>query len=67
MLNPAENVFSKVKACVKRLLNNSTADRMLSSLIQEGIATVTQEDCSNYVLHMAMNLATAAAGQPFSV
>ncbi|VDP50249.1 unnamed protein product [Heligmosomoides polygyrus] len=67
MLSPAENVFSKVKACVKRLLNNPTADRMLSSLIQEGIATVTQEDCANYVLHMTMNLATAAAGQPFSV
>ncbi|VDP55279.1 unnamed protein product [Heligmosomoides polygyrus] len=67
MLNPAGNVFSKAKACVKRLLNNATADSMLSSLIQEGIATVTQEDCESYVLHMTMNVATAAAGQPFSV
>ncbi|VDP11432.1 unnamed protein product [Heligmosomoides polygyrus] len=62
MLNPVENVFSKVRACVKRLLNNTTADRMRSSLIQEGIATVTQEDCAKYVLHMMMSLAIAAAG-----
>jgi transposase len=66
MLNPIENVFSKVKASAKRILSNTVGEQTLTAVIQESVGTVTQQDCANYVLNMMMNLTIAAAGQPFN-
>jgi len=66
MLNPIENVFSKVKASAKRILSNTVVEQTLTAVIQESVGTVTQQDCANYVLNMMMNLTIAAAGQPFN-
>ena len=50
MLNPIENVFSKVKLSVRGVLGQRVSGQTLSSMIEEGVRTVTQEDCTNYML-----------------
>ena len=66
MLNPTENVFSKVKASAKRILSDPAAEQTFSEVIQESVSTVSQQDCANYVLNTMFNLTIAAAGQPFN-
>ena len=65
MLNPAENVFSKVKALAKRILSGLMGEQTLSGVIQESVGTVSQQDCANYVINMMSKLTVAVAGQPF--
>ena len=62
MLNPIENLFSKVKAAVRNMFSESEGKYSLKDLIETGVGTVTQSDCGNYVLNMSRNLPIAAAG-----
>ena len=43
MSNPTENVFSKVKASVKRILSDLAAEQTLSTVIPESVGTVSQQ------------------------
>ena len=49
MLNPIENLFSKVKAEVRNMFSESEGKYSLKDLIETGVGTVTQSDCTNYV------------------
>jgi len=64
MLNPIENVFSKIKASVRSLLRQRVSQQTLTSMIEEGVRTITQEDCTNYVMNVTRKLSVAASGQP---
>jgi len=66
MINPIENVFSKVKLSVKSVLGQRVSGQILSSLIEEGVRTVTQKDCTNYVMNVTRKLSAAASGQPMA-
>ena len=66
ILNQIENVFSKVKLSVRSLLGQRVSGQTLSSMIEEGVRTATQEDCTNYVMNVTWKLSAAASGQPMA-
>jgi transposase len=51
MLNPAENVFSKIKTSVRAKLSENNENLVLSNIIKVAITEVTGTDCFNYVSH----------------
>lgn len=61
MFNPIETCFSKLKNYVKRS-PRTEKDAMLN-LIKEAGATVTQEDCKNWVLHSINNINKCLRGE----
>jgi len=67
MLNPIENVFSKVKNSVRSLFRQNVSNSTLNTMIEEGVRTVTQEDCTNYVMNVTRKLPAAASGQPMTI
>ena len=66
MLNPIENVFSKVKLSVRSVLGQRVSGQTLSFMIEKGVRTVTQEVCTNYVMNVTRKLSAAASGQPMA-
>jgi transposase len=64
MLNPIENVFSKVKSVVKSELGNNFQGT-LRHLILMGLSKVSKDDCEGYFRLMCRNLTSAAAGEPY--
>lgn len=64
MMNPIEEVFSKVKLCARNMLADPENHENLIDVIKESVATVTATDCNNYYMNMYMKLPPAAAGEP---
>ena len=61
MLNPIEEVFSKVKFSARNILADSTNQLDLKDVIRISLANVTCTDCNNYYNHMYRQLPGAAA------
>lgn len=59
MLNPVENIFSKIKAIVRRILSNNENAITLSGAITEGVNSITPADCSGYMVNMMRNISLA--------
>lgn len=60
MLNPVENIFSKVKIFVRSKLSGSQNENIdMVITINEAVANITPENCVNYVMHMLNNLSLA--------
>lgn len=62
MLNPVENIFSKIKAIVRNSMTlefNANNEINLQTLINDAINQITRQDCCNYVLNMMQNVALA--------
>lgn len=64
MLNPIEQVFSKIKLHAKQLLAEPKMNSSIVDVIKESAATITAADCNNYVQHMLNKLPLAANGTP---
>lgn len=64
MLNPCENVFSKVKAIARSILSTNS-ENPLTSAIQFGVNAISGTDCANYFIHTCNNLAKALTKQTF--
>lgn len=61
MLNPIEQIFSKIKLCVRSKLASAIGtDVNLVLFINEAVLTVIPENCVNYVMNMLNNLSLAA-------
>lgn len=67
MLNPIENVFSKMKATARRILTNNVQDATLSDIIVTSIESIQEADCINYVIHMLNNISLAIAETVFRI
>lgn len=65
MLNPIENAWSKMKSVAKNLLALTNNENSLRNIIIEGIASIEQQDCFNYIIHMMNNITKAVAGEEF--
>ncbi|KAI5151647.1 hypothetical protein ENBRE01_2283 [Enteropsectra breve] len=62
MLNPVENIFSKIKSLVRTQLAlryNTDNDIELQKLIDIAVSAITEEDCISYIMHMMHNIALA--------
>ena len=64
MLNPVENIFSKVKSSVRSSLLFQTDPDLVTSIIR-AIETITTEDCSHYYNHMLRNIVRAVNREQF--
>ena len=63
MMNPIEEVFSKIKFCARNMLADPTNNQNLVDVIEESLATITPTDCNNYCMNMYIKLPSAAAGE----
>ncbi|KAI5154122.1 hypothetical protein ENBRE01_3304, partial [Enteropsectra breve] len=62
MLNPVENIFSKIKCLIRSQLAirfSSKNDIELAGLIDDAVRAISEEDCINYIMHMLHNIALA--------
>lgn len=64
MMNPIEEVFSKIKFCARNILADPTISMHLRDVIDQAASTVNNTDCNNYYTHMYMQLPRAVAGEP---
>jgi DDE superfamily endonuclease len=56
MLNPVENIFSKVKCFVRNQLVMAGENQRLVDIMKDGVLTVTDNDLNGYFNHMANNI-----------
>ena len=59
MLNPVENIFSKIKANVRNVLGRNDSNTSLQESINNAIMTINENDLINYFAHMSRNIALA--------
>lgn len=59
MLYPVENIFSKIKSVVRRILNNNENTVILSDAINTVVSSITPVDCSGYMINMMRNISLA--------
>jgi len=64
MMNPIEEMFSKVKIYARNILAYPERHQNLTEIINESVETVTITDCNNHFLNMLVKLPSAVAGQP---
>lgn len=64
MLNPIEQVFSKVKNTVRGILANKNFSGTLTNAIMQGVESVTVADTKGYVTHMENVIEKAKRGEP---
>lgn len=63
MLNPIENMFSKIKTLVRELLADPSQNTNLIDCIKESTNKITKDDCTKYVKHMLENIEKAKNDQ----
>ena len=61
MMNPIEEVFSKIKFFARNMLADPTNGVNLEGIINQSFATVTSSNCYKYFMNMFMKLPAAAA------
>ena len=64
MVNPIEEVFSKIKFYARNVLADPTNSIHLKDIINQSVETITAANCNNFYTHMYMQLPAAAAGEP---
>ena len=64
MMNPIEEMFSKVKIYVRNILADPERHQNLTEIINESVETVTITVFNNYFLNMLVKLPSPVAGQP---
>ncbi|XP_032949789.1 uncharacterized protein LOC117015302 [Rhinolophus ferrumequinum] len=64
MMNPTEEVFSKIKFCARNILADPSNHEHLVDVINHSVATITPTDCHTYFMNMYMKLPRAVAGEP---
>ena len=64
MLNPIENVFSKIKNIVRSRIREGEQGN-LADFIHSALQSVNSEDCNGYFRYMARNITNCAAGLPY--
>lgn len=65
MLNPVEQVFSKIKIHVKNALQDATLRLTLGDHIKNAIDQVSNIDCMGYYMHMMRNVSMAKENHEF--
>lgn len=66
MLNPIENIFSKIKSVVRRMLVNNETSISLSEAINIGVNAITTADCTGYMVNMMRNISLALLRHVFN-
>jgi hypothetical protein len=64
MLNPVENVFSKIKLAIRSRLRSNKVG-LLSDMMLEETRNATSLDCSGYFGYMLRNITNCAAELPY--
>lgn len=64
MMNPIEEVFSKVKSNAKNILADPSNHYDLLKVINDSVEIITLADCYNYIMNMYVKLPKGAAGEP---
>jgi transposase len=64
MLNPIEEVFSKIKMAARNLLADPCNQENLESIINASVQTITSANCYSYYMNMYIKLPAATAGEP---
>lgn len=64
MMNPIEEMFSKVKLSARNILADPTRKENLKDVIEQSIGTITSMDCYNFYMSMIKKLPSAAAQNP---
>jgi len=64
MMNPIEDMFSKVKIYARNILADLERHQHLIEIINEYVETVTITDYNNYFLNILVKSPSAVAGQP---
>lgn len=53
-----------MKAHARQVLSEHNVEHVITDVIEESAAVITQNDCSNYVTDMVLLIPSAANGQP---